>query len=127
MFILIFPISNGKGFSSTSIFDPTESKLSLDEKTSVDNLYTIDHHTDLRSSLSKISLTDLKPTKSTTHYIRPMNNTHQTTGLLTKATLSAINKAPHQRSTHDVEILEHLLHNCENLRHLPTHVRHYAG
>ncbi|CAF0732606.1 unnamed protein product [Adineta ricciae] len=97
------------------------------EKTSLDNLYTIDHDIDLKSSLSEISLTDLKPTKSTTHYIQPMNNTHQTTGLLTKATLTAINKAPHQRSTHDVEILKHLLHNCENLRQSPSHVRHYAA
>ncbi|CAF0732703.1 unnamed protein product [Adineta ricciae] len=124
--IKIFSSQNNR-FSSTSIFGPTESKLSLGEKTSVDNLYTIDHDVDLRSSLSDISLIDLKPTKSTTHYIEPMNNPHQTTGLLTKATLNAINKAPHQRSTHDVEILKHLLHNCENLRQLPSHVRHYAA
>lgn len=94
--------------------------MSLDEN-------SIDYDIDPKSSLSKISLTDLKPTKSTTHYIQPMNNTHQTIGLLTKATLNAINKTSHQRSMHDVEILKHLLHNCENLRQLPSHVRYYAG
>ncbi|UJR26754.1 hypothetical protein I4U23_008069 [Adineta vaga] len=113
----------------------THSKLSLDEKTSVDNLYTIEHDTDLKSDLSKISLTfsqsneeiHLRPTKSTTHYIQPTNISEETSGLLTKATLAAIDKATHQRSSRDIQILEHLLNHCESFRYLPTHVRYYAA
>jgi len=42
-----------KGFSSTIHFDNNESKMSLEEKTSMDNLYPINHEIDP----SKISLT----------------------------------------------------------------------
>ncbi|CAF4378775.1 unnamed protein product, partial [Adineta steineri] len=118
-------------FSSTIIFDNTESKISLEETASMDNFYTINP----KSDLSKISLTNSRSTelnnlqsiKSTTHFIQPLHISHQTTGLMTKATLIAINKAPRQRTKHDIEILEHLLNNCDNLRHLPTNVRSYTG
>ncbi|CAF4053590.1 unnamed protein product [Adineta steineri] len=118
-------------FSSTIIFDNTESKISLEETASMDNFYTINP----KSDLSKISLTNSQSTelnnlqsiKSTTHFIQPLHISHQTTGLMTKATLMAINKTPRQRTKHDIEILEHLLNNCDNLRHLPTNVRSYAA
>ncbi|CAF1300649.1 unnamed protein product [Adineta steineri] len=118
-------------FSSTIIFDNTESKISLEETASMDNFYTINP----KSDLSKISLTNSRSTelnnlqsiKSTTHFIQPLHISHQTTGLMTKATLIAINKAPRQRTKHDIEILEHLLNNCDNLRYLPTNVRSYAA
>ncbi|CAF1189848.1 unnamed protein product [Adineta steineri] len=97
----------------------------------MDNFYTINP----KSDLSKISLTNSQSTelnnlqsiKSTTHFIQPLHISHQTTGLMTKATLMAINKTPRQRTKHDIEILEHLLNNCDNLRHLPTNVRSYAA
>lgn len=36
-------------------------------------------------------------------------------------------KAPRQRTIDDIQVLEHLLNSCENLRHLPADVRYYAG
>ncbi len=75
-----------KEFSSTILFDNNESKMSLDEKISIDNLYTINNEIYPKSDLSKISLTRSQSTKSTTHFIR------QTSSLMTKATLTAINK-----------------------------------
>jgi hypothetical protein len=90
-----------KGFSSTIHFDNNESKMSLEEKTSMDNLYTINP--------SKISLTIsqstqvniLQPTKSTTHYIQPIiGSNHQTSGLMTRATLTAINKVKNRKLKH---------------------------
>jgi hypothetical protein len=91
-----------KGFSSTIHFDNNESKMSLEEKTSMDNLYTLNHEIDP----SKISLTMsqsthlniLQPTKSTTHYIQSIiGSNHQTSGLMTRATLTAINKVKNKK------------------------------
>ncbi len=60
--------------------------MSLDEKISLDNLYTINNEIDLKSNLSKISLITSQSIKSTTGVAR------QTSGLMTKATLTAIHK-----------------------------------
>jgi hypothetical protein len=60
--------------------------MSLDEKISLDNLYTINNEIDSKSNLSKISLINSQSIKSTTGVAR------QTSSLMTKATLTAIHK-----------------------------------
>jgi hypothetical protein len=91
------------GFSAIVVFNQTESKLSIDEKTSVNSLSSSNHDMNPKAELSSISLTrsqskELNPlpaTQSTTHYIQPISPSYQTSGLLTKATLVAINKVSH--------------------------------
>ncbi|CAF4564540.1 unnamed protein product [Rotaria sp. Silwood1] len=132
--IKYFPSHNNR-FPSTIIFDTNESKMNLESKTSIDNLSIVSSQIEIKSDLSKINLTmsqsaelnNLQTVKSTTHFIQPMRLPRQIGGLMTKATLSAINKAPRQRTTRDIEVLEHLLNRCESLHHLPTNVRHYAA
>ncbi|CAF2595106.1 unnamed protein product [Rotaria sp. Silwood2] len=127
--------SHNNRFPSTIIFDNNESKVNIEDKTSIDNLSTVSSQIETKSDLSKINLTisqstelnNLPTVKSTTHFIQPNRVSRQIGGLMTKTTLSAINKTPRQRTTHDIEVLEHLLNRCETLRHLPTNVRHYAG
>ncbi|CAF1054959.1 unnamed protein product [Rotaria sordida] len=129
-----FPSQNNR-FPSTFIFDNNESKMNLDDKTSINNLSTVSSLIETKSDLSKKNLTisqstelnNLQTIKSTTHFIQPFRISRQIGGLMTKATLSAITKAPRQRTTHDIEVLEHLLNRCESLRHLPTNVRRYAA
>ena len=70
--------------------------MSLEEKTSIDNLRSISSEI----NPSKISLAisqstvgnNFQSTKSTTHFIQPIGTVRQTDGLMTKATLAAINK-----------------------------------
>ncbi|CAF2857682.1 unnamed protein product [Rotaria sp. Silwood2] len=127
--------SHNNRFPSTIIFDNNESKVNIEDKTSIDNLSTVSSQIETKSDLSKINLTisqstelnNLPTVKSTTHFIQPNRVSRQIGGLMTKTTLSAINKTPRQRTTHDIEVLEHLLNRCETLRHLPTNVRHYAA
>lgn len=74
-----------KEFSSAILFNNNESKTSLEEKISIENF-------DSKSDITKISLTTSQSTKSTTHFIQSIDLPRQTSGLMTKATLTAINK-----------------------------------
>ncbi|CAF3430537.1 unnamed protein product [Rotaria sp. Silwood1] len=97
--IKYFPSHNNR-FPSTIIFDTNESKMNLESKTSIDNLSIVSSQIEIKSDLSKINLTmsqsaelnNLQTVKSTTHFIQPMRLPRQIGGLMTKATLSAINK-----------------------------------
>ena len=69
--------------------------MSLEEKSSIDNLYTIHSQIDQRSEIKisqSIELNNIQPTKSTTHYIQTIGAPRETGGLLTKRTLEAIHK-----------------------------------
>ena len=79
-------------FQSPIDFDSAESKISLEDKSSIRNLYSSGSEINLKTDLSKISLT-----KSTTHFIQPIGVSRQTNGLMTKTTLAAINKVHHQK------------------------------
>lgn len=57
--------------------------MSLEDKTSIDNLYTNSHEFD--PSKIMFQSTEL-------NNLQPMNTSHQTSSLMTKATLTAINK-----------------------------------
>jgi len=58
--------------------------MSLKEKISIDNFYTINSEIESKSDVSKISLTTLQSTKSSTHSIQPIGISRQTSGLMTK-------------------------------------------
>ncbi|CAF1231595.1 unnamed protein product [Rotaria magnacalcarata] len=129
-----FPSQNNR-FRSTIILDNNESKMSLDDKTSIDYSSRMSTQFESKADLSKINLAtsqstqlnNLAAVKSTTHFIQPVRISRRIGGLMTKTTLAAINKTPRQRTTRDIGVLEHLLNRCESLRHLPTNVRHYAA
>lgn len=90
---------NSSGFSSTHLVDDqlTESKLSLFEKISFDDLHSVHSGLDQRSNLSKTSLD--RSTSNTSNNLSTTTSTNkgtrQTTNLLTKATQIAINKVIH--------------------------------
>ena len=144
--------SHFSGFSSTLVYDhPTESRMSLFEKISLDDLHSVHSGLDHRSNLSKTSLnistSNTSNNLSTVKTLSTITSTHkaarQTANLLTKTTQTAINKvwlntngplstihplqAPRQRSNRDIKVLEHLLQRCEYLRRAPIAVRRYAG
>jgi hypothetical protein len=65
--------------------------MSLEEKNSIDN-----PEMDPKTNLSKINLTMSQSNKSTTHLIPPFGIARQTSGLMTRTTLTAINKVHHK-------------------------------
>lgn len=85
------------GFSSTLLLESNESKLSLDDTTLFDQLYTPSSDLDLsKTSLHvspSIQFNPLPSMKSTTHFLQPTKvAVHQPGGLLTKTTQIAVNK-----------------------------------
>ncbi|CAF3243817.1 unnamed protein product [Rotaria socialis] len=124
-----FPSQNNR-FRSTIILDNNESKMTLDDKTSIDYSSRTSTQFESKTNLTmsqSTHLDNLTAVKSTTHFIQPVRVSRRIGGLMTKTTLAAINKTPRQRTTRDIGVLEHLLSRCESLRHLPTNVRHYAA